>query len=110
MMVNVAIISNLIVDTSHHVAGDGQPDPFIAARLGKNKRINADYAATGIHQRSATIAGINRCIRLDVDGRTVWIKLSGDGTHNPHAYRIIETQWAAKSQYQLSLLQVARIR
>ena len=56
MMMHVAFTSNLVVNTAHYIAGNSQTDPFTAARLGKNKRINPGDATAGIYLRSATLA------------------------------------------------------
>src|SRR5690348_5476615 len=98
MVVHEAFISNLVVNATHYIAGNSQTDPFIPAGLGENKRINPDDATAGIYQRSTTIARINGRIRLHINRRTVWIWLSRDGAHNPHAHRIIKTKGAAEGQ------------
>src|ERR1700722_6317908 len=99
MMMHVPFVSNLIVDSAHHVAGNSQTDSFVASRLGENKRIDADDATAGACPHPAAIAGVDGRVCLNVNRRTVGIWLPGDGTYDPHAHRVIETQRTAEGQY-----------
>src|ERR1700761_1890106 len=99
MMMDVPFFSNLVVDSAHHVAGDSQTDSFVPSGLSENKGINTHNATVGVCQRSAAIAWIDGCVCLNVNGRTVGIWLPGDGAHDSHAHRIIETQRTAEGQY-----------
>ena len=53
----------------HHIAWDGESQPFISTRLRQNKSIHSHHFAIHIHERTARIPGIDRRIRLDVHHR-----------------------------------------
>src|SRR5579863_8810883 len=108
-MMHVSFVSDVVVNTADDIARNGQANPLISARLRKYERIDADHMPACINQRTSTIARIDGGIGLDVDRRSIRIELPGDGANDPQADRVIKPQGAAKSQYQLSLLQVARI-
>ena len=61
-------------------------------------------------KRTATIAGVDGRIRLDVDHPVVRPQLPRNGTDHSHAHRIFQTQGTSESQDELSLTNLFRIR
>jgi hypothetical protein len=53
-----ALLSALVIDVRYYFAGNGEADSFVAARLRKNERVDADDIFAGIYQRPATIARV----------------------------------------------------
>jgi len=64
-------------DIEGHVAGDGEADPLVAARLGHDYGVDPDDFSAQIQQRAAAVPGIDRGIGLQEILITAGIRDSG---------------------------------
>src|SRR5271157_5196899 len=95
-LMNVALLTNLIVDVLDHVGGNRKSQPFAAARLSKDEGVNTDHPAIGVNQRTAAVSGIDGSVSLDVDHAGIRPDLARGGTHHTHADGAFQTQRIAE--------------
>src|SRR5271157_1414145 len=106
---HVTFGANLVVDVAHDVAGNGEAESFIAARLRQDESIDADDAAVDIHQRPAAVAWIDGSVRLDEDGGIVGIDLPRCRADHAHRDGVLQSQRAAEGEDDLSLSQLVGV-
>src|SRR6266567_1279217 len=100
---NVAVLPDLIVNTSNDVTRNGEADSFAPAGLRKDESVDPDYVAIRVQQRPAAVTGINRRVSLDVDHRIIRLDLAPNRADDAETHRVLETQRIAKRQRDLPL-------
>src|ERR1019366_2663328 len=76
----------------------GESQPLIATRSGQNERVDSDECTVRVHQRASAVAGINRSVGLNVDKRTVRVRLPGNRADYAHRNRVAQALGASEGE------------
>ena len=101
----VAVRAELPRGHVHNGTRDSKAQALTASRFGQDERVDADQFAADIHEWTAAVAVIDRCVRLDVHHRVIRVRLPRDGADDAHRHGIAEPFGAAEGENELALLQ-----
>jgi len=71
--------------------------------LRQNQRVQSDQLAIDVDERASAVAGIDRRVGLNIDGRLIRIGLTGDGAHHAHRDRIAQPFRTAEREHEFAL-------
>src|SRR3974390_634318 len=108
--VHVALGPELVVNVLRHIAGNGKTQSFAATGLGEDEGVDADHTSVDVDQRAAAVARIDGRVGLNVGGRVLVAHLPRRRTYHTHGHGVFQALRTAKGKYDLSLLEVVRVR
>jgi len=97
-----AVGADLVVHEANDVARSREANPLAATRLTEDQRIDPDHGTIGGHQWPSAVAGIDRCVGLDVDHPVLIAKLPAYGADHTHGDTAGESERTAECQHYLT--------
>ena len=78
--------------------------PLAPPALGEDERIDAKQVSVNVNERTATISGVDRRVRLNEYHRQLGIRLTIHGTHHAHSDGIAQPFGISEREHDLSLV------
>jgi len=107
--VQVAVLAQLGNRERHDRSRKREAEPFAAAGLCPDERVQSHEPPVHVHERTAAVARVDRGVGLHVGDRTGGLHLPRHSAHEPHRYGIAETVGTAEGEHQLALIDRRRI-
>src|SRR5882672_9002443 len=107
---DAAVLAQLVAHPLHQVRRDREADAVAPARLGDDRRVDADQLAADVHERAARVAGVDRRVGLD----EVLVRLGQRGAavlaaHHAERHRVAVAEGAAHREAQVADADLARV-
>ncbi|KPY93045.1 Uncharacterized protein ALO94_05565 [Pseudomonas syringae pv. spinaceae] len=96
---DLTVFDDRLHDIHRQLGRDSEADALRAAGLGKDRGIDADQIASGIHQRTARVAGVDGCVGLNEVFIRVQAQLvTPSGADDAHRHGLADAERVADGQ------------